>query len=63
MLEADIKETELIRRFDDFQRNVLPQSAPQTAPHIHPKIETFEIAETPQPSAIGKQTEHPPWVQ
>ena len=29
------------------------------APLIHPKTETFDIAETPRPSAIDQQTEPP----
>jgi hypothetical protein len=40
MLEVDIKETELRRRFADFLRYVLPQFTPQTARHVHPKIAT-----------------------
>ena len=62
MLEADSKETELIRRFADYLLKVLPQSAPQKTtqhhPKIenHPKIEMIDIEETPSRSAIAKQT-------
>ena len=68
MLEADSKETELIRRFADYLLKVLPQSAPQKTTQHHPKIEnhpkidTFGIAETSQRSAIVTQTE-PPFVR
>ena len=37
MHKADITETELIHRFGDFLRNVLPQSELQNAPQHRPK--------------------------
>ena len=39
MLEADMKETELIGVFADILRKVLSQSRPQNTPQHHPKIE------------------------
>ena len=54
-----MKESDLISRFADFLRKVLPQPTPPEAPLIHPKFETFDIAETPQRSAIFQQTELP----
>ena len=65
LLEADIKETDLIHRFADFLRKVLPQSKLQMAPQQHPltetrrKFEMLDIAETPQRSPIAQQTEPP----
>ena len=59
MLEAHIKETELICRLVEFLREVLPQSTPLTTAQHHTKIETLDIAETPKRSAISKQTELP----
>ena len=68
MLEADIKETVLIRRLADFLRKLLPQSTPQKTPKHHPKIEhrpkfeTLDIEGMPttQPrSAIATQMEFP----
>ena len=38
MLEAGMKETEIIHRFDDFLRKLLPQSTPQKTPQHLPKI-------------------------
>ena len=38
MLASDTEETELIRRFADFLRKVLPQFAPQKKQQHHPKI-------------------------
>ena len=63
LLEADIKETDLIHRIAEFLRKILRQSAPQKTPHqhpqteTHPKIEMLNIAETPQLSLIATQTE------
>ncbi len=59
LMEANMKESDLISRFADFLRKVLPQPTPPEAPLIHPKTETFDIAETPRPSAIDQQTEPP----
>ena len=61
LLKADINETELIHRFADFLRKVLPQSAPQREPQhplteTRPKIEMLDIAETLQRSPIAQQT-------
>ena len=54
-----MKESDLLSRFADFVREVLPQPKSPEAPLIHPKIETFDIAETPRPSAVVQQTEPP----
>ena len=65
LLEVHIKETDLIHRFTDFLRKVLPQAAPQKTPQqrplteTHHKIEMLDIAETPQRSPIVTQTEPP----
>ena len=36
LLEADMKETDLIHRFADFLRKVLPKASPQKAPQQRP---------------------------
>ena len=59
LMEANMKESDLIIRFAYFMRKVLPQAHPPEAPIIHPKIETFDIAETPKRSAMAQQTEPP----
>ncbi len=56
LMESNMKESD-ISRFVDFLRKVLPQPTTHEATPIHPKIETFDIAETPQRSAIVQQTE------
>ena len=62
LLEADIKETDLIHRFADFLRKILPQSALQKTPRHRPQFETrpksemCDIAETPQRSPTAQQT-------
>ena len=64
LLEADVKELELISRFADFLREVLPQfrTRRHSTNETRPKIETLGIAETPQRSPIATQTE-PPFVR
>ena len=54
-----MKESDLISRFADFLRKALPQPTPPEAPLIHPKTGTFDIAETPRPSAVVQQSEPP----
>ena len=62
LLEADIKETDLIRKFADFLRKVLQQTVRQKAlqqrplTETLPKIEMLDTAETPQRSSIATQT-------
>ena len=62
LLEADIKETDLIRKFADFLRKVLLQTVRQKAlqqrplTETLPKIEMLDTAETPQRSSIATQT-------
>ena len=61
LLEADINGAVLIHRFADFLRKVLPQPAPKKTPQRHPsadqrhKIETVDIAETPQQSLVAQR--------
>ncbi len=54
-----MNESDLISRFSDFLRKVLPQPTHPEEPLIHPKFETFDLAETPQRSALVQQTELP----
>ena len=68
LLEADIKETDLIHRFADFPHKVLPQAAHQTTPQRHPpteprpKIEMVDIAATPQLSHYHSGRSFHLWV-
>ena len=54
LLETDINESDLIRRFVEFLHKVLPQPTQKTTPQHHPpteprpKIEKLDIVVTPQ---------------
>ena len=67
LLEADIKESDLINRYTYFLRKLLPQTAPQKKRQHHlqtgPRniIVMLDIAETLQRLPIAQQTE-PPFV-
>ena len=62
MLEADIPEADLIHRFADFLRKLLPQTASTLHRNVthkpnRPKNEMLDIAERPQRSQIAQRTE------
>ena len=63
LLEADITEADLMHRFAEFLRKVLPHppfpEAEQSPPTVEqrPKIETVELAETPQETMVTQRPE------
>lgn len=57
LMKIDMQEAELISRYAHFLNEVLP--LPPTAPPMPPNIETFNIIETRQRSAIVHQKEPP----
>ena len=68
LLEADITEAELIHRFSNFLRKVLPRQAPHKAAQRlpsaeqRPKIETVELAETPRQTLVNSGRRRRPAV-
>ena len=60
LLEAEITEADLMHRFADFLRKVLPQPTPPKAPQClpsaeqRPKIETVELTETPRQTLVAQ---------
>ena len=58
LLEADITEADLIHRFADFLRKVLPRPPPPEAEQ-RPKIDTVEIGDTPQQTLVTQRPEPP----
>ena len=65
LLEAYYTEADLMHRFADFLRKVLPQPTPPKAPQRlpsakqRPKIVTVELAETPRQTLVAQRPEPP----
>ena len=62
---ADITEADLMHRFADFLRKVLPQSAPRRAGNVSPTVEqrpkvgTVELGETLRQTLVAQRQEPP----